>query len=101
MTFQVLVDDNFHYMDEEARAALGRYDAGCAALTACRRLVDEWLVDQHRPGMSAGELLLRYQQFGPDPFIVSEAGHAEAPEFSAWDYARQQASALVAAQGRV
>jgi hypothetical protein len=46
-----MVDDNFHYMEEDERRELGTFATLEEALAACRTLVDRWLADNHKPGM--------------------------------------------------
>ena len=50
--YHVLVDDNFHYMDEKERRELGAFATLEDALAACRAFVDHWLVENHKPGMT-------------------------------------------------
>ncbi len=91
-SFTVMVDDNFHYMEEDERRTFGSFDTLEEAVAACRGLVDRWLAENHKPGMSAAELYSLYTSFGEDPFIL---GGAEAEQkFSAWDYAKQRAEAM-------
>ena len=85
--YRVLVDDNFHYMDEEERYTLGEFASYEEAEEACRRIVDEFLLDAYKPGMEAGALYSVYTMFGDDPFISTAA---RARTFSAWDYARMR-----------
>ena len=91
--YKVMVDDNFHYMDEDERWEYGTFATREEALAACRKLVDEWLALNHKPGMTAAELYSQYTGFGDDPFIVA-LYDAESVAFSAWDYARERAAAL-------
>jgi hypothetical protein len=91
MSFTVFVDDNFHYMDEDERYKLGEYETLDAALAACRGIVDEFLATNHKPGMSADELLAQYKGFGEDPFIM---GAGAASPFSAWTYAQERCKAI-------
>jgi hypothetical protein len=91
--FQVMVDDNFHYMDESERFAHGGFDSLEAAVDACRRMVDRDLGELHRPGMSGDELYRQYVSFGSDPYIV---GVGPDVPFSAWDYAQERSRAIAA-----
>ncbi len=94
MSYRVLVDDNFHYMDEDERYELGSYQTLEAAIAAARAIVDDFLLDSRQPGMSAGELFDLYTGFGEDPFIMGpEQGLVL---FSAWDYARRRCEELCA-----
>lgn len=90
MAYVVFVDDNFHYMDESERYKLGEFETAEAAETACRRIVNEFLLQNHKPGCSAEELYELYTMFGEDPFIIGK------PEchFSAWNYAKQRAEEI-------
>ena len=88
--YKVMVDDNFHYMEEDERRELGTFATLEEALAACRTLVDRWLADNHKPGMTGAVL---YASFGEDPFILSGEGGPEC-SFSAWDYAKERAEAL-------
>jgi len=85
--YEVMVDDNYHYVDESERYRLGAFDSCAEATAACRKLVDEYLLSAAKPGMAAEELWESYAAFGEDPFIVSTD---EGCAFSAWDYARQR-----------
>jgi hypothetical protein len=87
--YEVLVDDNFNYMDEDERHTLGNFPNLCMALDACREIVDRSLEHLHRTGMTADALYETYTHFGEDPFI-------RGVPFSAWDYAKARAAELTA-----
>jgi hypothetical protein len=95
MSYKVLVDDNFHYMDESERYTLGQFDTLNEAIEACKRIVDRDLNSRYEPGMTADELFSHYTSFGDDPFIVAEGGGAD---FSAWRYAETRCAELAQAQ---
>jgi hypothetical protein len=80
----VYVDDNSHYMDESERYMLGEFENRDAAVTACKRIVDEDLA-RWASGRTAEELFELYVKFGEDPWI---AGDDADRDFSARDYAR-------------
>lgn len=94
MSYKVLVDDNFHYMDQEHRYSFGEFDTFEAAVAACQQIVDEVLEEAYKTGMKAEELYQVYIGFGEDPFIVG----GDIP-FSAWDYAKER-SAQIAVERR-
>ncbi len=97
--YQVMVDDNFHYMDESERYMHGSFDTLEAAIEACRRVVDSDLAQLHKPGMSPDRLFELYTSFGADPFVLSaEPGESGMP-FSARDYARER-SRVIASSSR-
>ena len=91
--YTVMVDDNFHYMDEKERWELGTFATLDEALVASRSLVDQWLAENHKPDMSGAELYSLYTAFGEDPFILVGEGGSERI-FSAWDYAKERAEAI-------
>jgi hypothetical protein len=96
--YQVFVDDNFHYMDDEYRYALGKYDTAEAAIAVCKRIVDDFLVQNYKPGMTAERLWDQYKAFGEDPFVLAEG--AEHPKFSSWDYARERCKEICRRRSR-
>ena len=88
--YVVLVDDNFHHMDEGETYKLGEFDDCRAAVDACKKMVDSFLLEVFKPGMTADELWKIYSAFGEDPFIAGPDGPGEPCRFSGWDYARQR-----------
>jgi hypothetical protein len=93
--YKVLVDDNFHYMDESEQVEDGVFAAE-EAIAECKEIVDDDLNSaiRGRPHLTANELFELYTLFGPDPFIVPISKGDEAPNFSAWDYARERCQVL-------
>jgi hypothetical protein len=96
MGYQVLVDDNFHYQDESERVKRGVFATPEEAIAACRSIVDRYLANAFKPGMTAAALFESYTSFGEDPFIVPDSPADEPVKFSAWDYARQRCSEIAA-----
>ena len=94
MPYRVLVDDNFHYMDESERYELGPFATLAEALAASCRIVDEFLLSAYKPGMTAEQLYVGYTGFGEDPFIIPDASEETAVEFSAWDYAKRRCEVM-------
>ncbi len=88
--YELFVDDNFHYMDEESRYKSGTFDTYSEALAKAKAIVDEFLEQGHVPGMTSGELYRAYTGFGEDPFIIPAGDE----RFSAWDYARERCKEL-------
>lgn len=102
MTVRVLVDDNFHYMDESERYQLGVFDTVEEAVSKCREIIDADLAHmakQAKPGLSAEALYELYMRFGEDPFIICEGADEEGAEaaraWSAWDYAKSRCNDMV------
>jgi hypothetical protein len=97
MTYRVLADDNFHYMDEDQRYELGAFASLDAAITAAKAVVDDYLAAARKPGMTAHELFESYTMFGEDPFILGPDQRREA--FSAWEYAKRRCDDLSGSSG--
>lgn len=87
VSYWVLVDDNYHYMDADERWTLGHFETLADAIAACKQLVDECLGEYYQPGITAEALYSLYTSFGEDPYIV---GSNQRVPFSAWDYAKQR-----------
>ena len=88
--FELFVDDNYHYMDEESRCKVGSFASYDEAVAKAKAIVDAFLEQSYQPGMTSVELYEGYTGFGEDPFIVP----AGEPFFSAWDYARARCTEL-------
>lgn len=90
----MLVDDNYHYMQEEHRYIAGRFATYQEALEVAKEIVDEFFKDA-KPNASAEELYRSYVMFGEDPWIAAfGAAPAIAPRFSAWTYAAALSRAI-------
>jgi hypothetical protein len=87
MKYKVVVDDNFHYMDESERYTHGEFESSDIALSAAKALVDADLSSLYRSGITADELYRHYTSFGNDPYIISED---QSCHFSAWNYAKER-----------
>lgn len=85
--YKVIVNDNYHYMDNEYQYEYGSFATADEAIEAAKKIVDEYLLSDFTPGISAAMLYKRYQMFGEDPFIIAEP--KENISFSAWDYAKK------------
>jgi hypothetical protein len=94
--FEVFVDDNFHYMDEDERYNAGSFGTYEEALAHAKRLVDRSLTGLLEPGMDQDELMSRYVMFGDDPWIRPTPDGAE--RFSAREYARSRAGVVTSAR---
>ncbi len=92
MTYTVRVDDNYHYMDKDARYTHGEFATWESAVQAAQEIVDDYLSSAYTPGMSADALYQSYTSFGDDPFIVGPGDL----KFSAWDYAKARCGVLCA-----
>ena len=90
MTYKVYVDDNYHYQDKDRRYTHGEFDTLQAAVEAAKKIVDDGLLGDYRPGMSASELYDRYTMFGEDPWVSGPG----TKDFSAWEYAKSRCEIL-------
>ena len=101
MKYTVMVDDNFHYMDESERYTAGEFETADEAIAVAKKIVDDFL-DTARTEcqqklesgerVTAEELHSQYCGFGEDPFIVSED---KSVTFSAWTYAEQRCEEII------
>lgn len=94
--YRVIIDDNFHFMDESERDLAGTYPDCETARQQCIALVERSLKAEYQPGMEAKELLERYKSFGDDPWI---SGPDRECRFSAWEYAAARAKEICEAGG--
>ena len=90
--YKVMVDDNYHYMDESERYELGIFSTVEEAIAACKRIVDEFLDKSYEPGMSAETLEKAYQGFGEDPFIIALGESSDNPSNSRLGLTRSSAA---------
>jgi hypothetical protein len=92
MIYKVLVDDNYHYMDKDARYAHGEFETLEAAVTSAKEIVDDFLLGAYEPGMSADFLYTKYTSFGDDPWISGPSDSG----LSAWVYAKARCETICA-----
>lgn len=74
MKYRVYIDANARQMDTSQRTLHGEYDTPEQAVAAAREVVRARLVEEHRAGMKAEELLQRFAQRGETAFIVPMDG---------------------------
>ena len=72
--YKVYVDDNYHYMDESERYAVGSYDSLKEALEKCKEITIKNLVNLFEKGITPEKLHAQWLMFGEDPFIVGGDG---------------------------
>jgi hypothetical protein len=58
--FTVVVADNFHDVEKYKEYEYGKFETLEAAIAACKRIVDEFLIEALRPSMTADELYSEY-----------------------------------------
>jgi len=81
---ELYVDDNYDYMDEDERYKAGEFDTIEEAITAAKKIVDDFLLSvyQKRPYISPEELYAVYKRSGEDPWI-----HPNYSDYNSWNYA--------------
>ena len=92
-TFTVLIDDNYHFMDEDERATGPSFATYGEAVSWCQTFLERHLEELAKPGMSAADLIAGYRSFGDDPWITPEP---EGTHFSAWDFVEEIAERVCA-----
>lgn len=88
--FRVMIDDNFHFMDEDERIESGTFQTYEAAVKAAKKIVDRslrWERSQCKNPTNPKELYHRYTDFGDDPFVMPQP---PGEHFSAWGFAEQR-----------
>lgn len=85
-----MVDDNFHFMDEDERWTAGNYGSLRGALDKCLQMVGQDLRKDYRADTTATDLYESYTMMGDDPFITGPMKTV----FSAWNYAKELAEFL-------
>ncbi|MDX2419159.1 MAG: hypothetical protein QNK19_16995 [Xanthomonadales bacterium] len=72
--YKVYVDDNYHYMDESERIAVGSYNSLEEALEKCKEITIRSLEDLFEKDITPDKLHTQWLMFGEDPFIVGGDG---------------------------
>lgn len=67
--YEIVVDDNYHFMDEDERTQHGVFETAIQAIAACKAIVDADLRRLHKPGMVAADLYNLYTSFGDAPSL--------------------------------
>ena len=92
MQFKIRIRENSHYMDESEAYNHGSFATYAEAEVACRKIVDDFLTGNRKPGLGADALFRLYTTFGEDP-VIDTAG-PDGERFSAWEYARRRCAEL-------
>jgi hypothetical protein len=74
---------------------LGEYSTPDEACAASRRSIDEFLLREQQPGMTAQALFRRYREFGAVPFVFGDgAESAQVLAFNPIKYALERCAEL-------
>jgi hypothetical protein len=76
VAYTVYIGDNFHFQDESERVTHGTFPSAEEALAACCSIVDEFLADALKPGMTAEALWEQFTLFGDDPWVQTNSAPA-------------------------
>ena len=91
-TYKLFVDENFHFMDADERYCFGSYPTYGEAVTAAKKIIDDFLTNGDRSTMTAEELFTGWVHYGDSPFIVeriiTEHEQKTTDLFSAREYTR-------------
>jgi hypothetical protein len=80
MADSVVIDDNFHFMEEDGRITGCEYETLDGAIEVCKKIVDRYLRSAYSFGMTAKALYSNQPSFGEDPWISGAVGRP----FSGW-----------------
>lgn len=94
-SYKVFVDDNSSYMESEGRYKLGEFETFNEAVEACKSIVEDFLNDNYKSGMTSDHLYRLYTFYGDDPFVV---GDPIPFRFSAWSYAEDKCQEICKAE---
>jgi len=83
--------------DKQVRR-LGEYETVGDAVAAAKRLVDEYLMREFKPGILPGVLFASYQNFGEVPFIFSDENDKtmNVSDFNHFQYALNRCAEICA-----
>lgn len=77
---------------------LGEFEEQQAAIIVAKRLIDDFLLQERKPGMTGDALFAHYQTFGQVPCVLRSDGKTIGNTgFSALDYAKTRSAELCAA----
>lgn len=87
MTFFLEGLSKYRDGDSQVRR-LGEYQTLEEAIAASKRTIDEFLLREFKPGVTAAQLYAQYQGFGEVPCIFRDDGMTMSiPGFNHWQYA--------------
>ena len=95
MKYELYVDDNYYYPDEDERYRAGVFDTLEEAIAEAKRIIDDFLMSVHKkhPDLSAEDLFKEYTKYGVDPWILPNYGN-----FNSWEYAEERSEEICTAK---
>lgn len=83
--YRIIVDDNFHFMDESESYDSGSFSTYEEAVAKCKIIIDDFLKDAVRPGDTSEGLYSTFIMYGETPHIDGEKlGNFSALEYAKW-----------------
>lgn len=70
--YKVYVDDNCHFMNEDERYLQGTYDSFEKAVTAARKVIDDFFAGVDIGKLTEEQLFSGWSHYGDNPFIVTD-----------------------------
>jgi len=95
MAYCVIVDDLYHYMDEDARYEAGEFATADEALACCIRILRSDLKAMAADCPTVDSLYGQWLSFGEDPFIVTTDGSSSV-EWSSRQYVLAHGAEVIA-----
>lgn len=94
MTFFVEGLSKYHDAESQVRR-LGEYETLQESIAASKRIIDEFLLREFKPGMTSAQLYAQYQGFGEVPCIFRDDGMTMSiPGFNHWQYATSRSAEI-------
>lgn len=81
--YKVIIDENFHFMDENERYRSGGYQTFEDAVNKCKQILDEFLTDAKSVNDTPESLYMTWRMYGENPFVV---GGKTSEKFIASEY---------------
>lgn len=94
--YTVYIDRGPREKNKTRKYRLGAFNGPDGAKSACKKIVDGFLLSSYKPGMTGEELFLKFTSFGPVPSMVSGEN---VRSFSARRYARQRSKKICGEDG--
>ena len=93
LKYELYVDDNYYYMDEDERYKAGEFDTLEGAIAEAKRIIDDFLLTTYKknPGFSAVDLFKEYTKYGVDPWILPNYS-----KYNSWEYAEKRSKEICA-----
>ncbi len=87
--YKIYLEEDYWFQDDPELLSAGKviYETYEEALRECKRMIDDFLIRNYKPGMTVDELYNLYLQFSDEPYIIPRG---ENNQFSHSKYAKEQ-----------